>query len=69
MGRRVVSAGVTRHLVAAERALERVQASMRLAQGQPGGPDLSEGWRGLEQLSLVLQAERFDAEDRDEAGS
>lgn len=57
---------LTRHLLAAERALERVRQCMALAEGRPGCPDLSEAWDAQEQVSLVLQAERFLSEDRDE---
>jgi hypothetical protein len=42
---------------------------MYLAEPRLGSLDLSEGWRALEALSLILQAERFAAEVRDEEPS
>lgn len=56
----------TRSLLAAERALTKVKEHMGRAE-QSGDVDLSTGWRGYDELSLCLQAERFQSEDRDEA--
>lgn len=56
----------TRHLLAAERALERVRRSMALAEHRSGELDLSAAWDAMGTLSLVIQAERFEAEDSDE---
>lgn len=58
---------ITRHLLAAERALEQVRRSMALAEARPNGPDLSAAWDAQETVSLVLQGERFQAEDDDES--
>lgn len=59
---------VVRHLLAAERALARARRSMDLAE-QRSELDLSEAWRAMDTISLVVQAERFQAEDADDAGA
>lgn len=60
---------VTRHLLAAERALTKARGSMTLAERRPNGPDLTDAWIKLRQVSLAVQAERFAAESRDEGAA
>jgi hypothetical protein len=63
----MTESAATRHLLAAEKALQRARRSMELAEQKSPEIDLGVAWRGYEELSLGLQAERMQQEDRDDA--